>query len=275
MNNTQVAHKFAHGNAASGSNFYSPDGETLYSYGSHFPVARRLSAPGDPGRFLLTSRGYSQSTSRHISLAHRAIFGAIIIADPAEWPALAALTPAEFEAEHARRAVESEARAREAREKREALRAARMDMSPAAVARREKARAQRQAAAIRKGAALLARWRAGEYLDHKERKTAFAAVAGHALRVSGHMVQTSGGASVPVSDARELWPVLFALHAARRDSARLAFGHYRGLRWQDDGSARIGCHVIPWTEFELIAAALGLPNPPAAVQVPAELTEAA
>jgi hypothetical protein len=274
MNNTQVAHKFAHGSAASGSNFFSPDGETLYSYGHHFPVARRLSAPGEPGRFLLTSRGYSQSTSRHISYAHRAIFGEIIIADPAEWPALAALTPAEFEAERGRRSAESEAKAREAQVKREALRAARLDMSPAAVARREKARAQRQAAAIRKGSALLARWRAGEYLDYKEQKTTFAAVAGHALRLRGETVQTSGGASVPVEDAREIWPVLFALHAVRRDSARVSFGSFRGLRWQDDGSARIGCHVIPWGEFELIAAALGLPNPPATVQVPAELEAA-
>jgi len=70
MNNQQVAHLWASGNKASGkgSNFYF-EGDTIYSYGSHFPIARRITE----GFYLITERGYSNSTSRHISCTRRAI----------------------------------------------------------------------------------------------------------------------------------------------------------------------------------------------------------
>ncbi len=70
MNNTQVAHLWASGNKASGkgSNFYF-EGDTIYSYGNHFPIARRI----NENLYLITQRGYSVSTSRHISYARRAI----------------------------------------------------------------------------------------------------------------------------------------------------------------------------------------------------------
>jgi hypothetical protein len=70
MNNQQVAHLWASGNKASGkgSNFYF-EGDTIYSYGSHFPIARRVTE----GFYLITERGYSNSTSRHISYTRRAI----------------------------------------------------------------------------------------------------------------------------------------------------------------------------------------------------------
>jgi hypothetical protein len=70
MNNQQVAHLWASGNKASGkgSNFYF-EGDTIYSYGSHFPIARRI----NEGFYLITKRGYSVSTAKHISYARRAI----------------------------------------------------------------------------------------------------------------------------------------------------------------------------------------------------------
>lgn len=70
MNNTQVAHLWASGNKASGkgSNFYF-EGDTIYSYGNHFPIARRISE----SFYLITQRGYSVSTSRHICYTRRAI----------------------------------------------------------------------------------------------------------------------------------------------------------------------------------------------------------
>jgi hypothetical protein len=72
MNNTQVAHLWASGNKASGkgSNFYF-QWDTIYSYGAHFPIARRVTE----GFYLITERGYSNSTSRHISYTRRAIPG--------------------------------------------------------------------------------------------------------------------------------------------------------------------------------------------------------
>jgi hypothetical protein len=72
MNNTQVAHLWASGNKASGkgSNFFF-EGDTIYSYGHHFPIARRV----NENFYLITQRGYSVSTSRHISYTRRAIPG--------------------------------------------------------------------------------------------------------------------------------------------------------------------------------------------------------
>lgn len=70
MNNIQVAHLWASGNKANGkgSNFYF-EGDTIFSYGPHFPIARRISE----SFYLITQRGYSVSTSRHISYTRRAI----------------------------------------------------------------------------------------------------------------------------------------------------------------------------------------------------------
>ena len=70
MNNTQVAHLWASGSKASGkgSNFYF-EGGTIFSYGSHFPIARRITE----GFYLITEKGYSNSTSRHISYTRKAI----------------------------------------------------------------------------------------------------------------------------------------------------------------------------------------------------------
>lgn len=72
MNNTQVAHLWASGNKANGkgSNFYF-EGDTIFSYGNHFPIARRV----NENLYLITERGYSVSTSKHISYTRRAIPG--------------------------------------------------------------------------------------------------------------------------------------------------------------------------------------------------------
>ena len=71
MNNQQVAHLWASGSKASGkgSNFYF-EGDTIF-YGSHFPVARRITE----GFYIIPEKGYSNSKSRHISCTRRAIPG--------------------------------------------------------------------------------------------------------------------------------------------------------------------------------------------------------
>lgn len=75
-NTSEVAHLWMH-KAQAGArnkqgNFYF-DGDTIYSYGGHFPIARHVeSAAGKPA-ILFTTRGYSNTTSKHISLVRRAI----------------------------------------------------------------------------------------------------------------------------------------------------------------------------------------------------------
>lgn len=61
MNNRQVAHLWANQSRqeAKGSHFYF-EGDTIYSYGAHFPIARHYL-----GAVLFTSRSYSNTTAKH------------------------------------------------------------------------------------------------------------------------------------------------------------------------------------------------------------------
>lgn len=83
MNNSEVAHNWAHDNynrngELNGSNMYAlKSNRTIYSYGSHFPIARKTDSPTFP--VLMTYRGYSNSTGKHIthvwrSLSYRTVF---------------------------------------------------------------------------------------------------------------------------------------------------------------------------------------------------------
>jgi DNA-directed RNA polymerase subunit RPC12/RpoP len=68
----QVAHLWASGgqdsarNAGSGNFYFS--GDTIYSYGSHFPIARLV-----PGAVLMTTRSYSNTTAKHIGFVRQAL----------------------------------------------------------------------------------------------------------------------------------------------------------------------------------------------------------
>lgn len=83
--NYDIAHAFAHG-ATSGhtgnSNLYI-SGDCIYSYGSHFCIAKRI----DEGTILMTTRGYSPSTAKHISYVKSACSHKRMIYcyDPAAW----------------------------------------------------------------------------------------------------------------------------------------------------------------------------------------------
>lgn len=61
MNNSQVAQAFAKGAIkGTGSNMFI-DGQTIYSYGYHFPIARHIGAKV----VLFNANGYSNSTAKH------------------------------------------------------------------------------------------------------------------------------------------------------------------------------------------------------------------
>lgn len=63
MSNKQLAQEFAKGaRKGRGSNMFI-DGDTIYSYGYHFPLARRLIN----GKFWINEEKRSQSTFRHQS----------------------------------------------------------------------------------------------------------------------------------------------------------------------------------------------------------------
>ena len=63
MNNQRLADNFSNGaTKGKGSNMFI-EGDTIYSYGHHFPIAKRLS----DGTYLLNTDSYSSSTARHVS----------------------------------------------------------------------------------------------------------------------------------------------------------------------------------------------------------------
>lgn len=83
MNHSEVAHNWAHDNynrngELNGNRMYATEhNRTIYSYGSHFPIARKTDNPNFP--VFMTYRGYSNSTSKHIghvwsALAYRTVF---------------------------------------------------------------------------------------------------------------------------------------------------------------------------------------------------------
>jgi hypothetical protein len=74
MNNRQVAHIWANQSrpSANGSHFYF-EGATIYSYGSHFPIARHCTDKKGNPYILMTTKSYSPSTARHVSYVRQAI----------------------------------------------------------------------------------------------------------------------------------------------------------------------------------------------------------
>jgi hypothetical protein len=68
-----IAHLWANqlqDEARNSGNFYF-NGKTIYSYGRHFPIAKHIEKDGERA-VLFTTRGYSNTTARHISVVRQA-----------------------------------------------------------------------------------------------------------------------------------------------------------------------------------------------------------
>ena len=73
MDNNTVAHEWAHGRKAKGSNFFTDSG-CLYSYGYHYMVGARIEGKKET-YYLMNSNGSSPSTERQKSHARNAVTG--------------------------------------------------------------------------------------------------------------------------------------------------------------------------------------------------------
>ena len=69
MSNRKLAENFAHGATRGNGSHLFIDGDTIYSYGYHSPVARRTGEK----TANLTTRKFSQSTSVHTGLVRMAL----------------------------------------------------------------------------------------------------------------------------------------------------------------------------------------------------------
>jgi hypothetical protein len=301
-NNQQVAHYFANKVQSEGScsNFFFRN-DRLYSYGSHFCIARHL--PG--GKVAFTTRTHSVSTAKHLSYARQALRGQDLVYcnDPD------ATAYANREAAHAAilGKLDEASTIRKIRtETREGHRIAALNiaenfnlylealpaeergnvqpfdvdqfatMREARDAQRkaeEAARAAEQARRAESQREALAQWLAGGP-NHGGMHALPVALRLHkrqeqiATGVQA-FIQTSHGAEVPLSQALALWPVIQRVHGGIMSPGEaLALvrrvGVYNVTCFYDDGSMRIGCHEISYAAFADMAARLvvaGLLNP--------------
>lgn len=287
-NNDGVCHAWAHQTddnpRGKNGNIYA-DGETIYSYGYHFPIATRLAG----GLFLLTTASYSVTTSQHISAVSRAIpYGAKVFQVADVKPRNYSDHAANFVdyRERYQKALETAARARankawalEAAKKladeanqyadKFKLRHKRIDSSvidldslktelAATQARKAKATKRAQAKARKEAAKTIERWKDGEPVQIPR------GINKVYLRIRGDQIETSQSARFPVDHAARAWHVISACKKTGREwranGEQVKLGYYTVNRVKPNGDLIAGCHYVEYSESTRIASLLNLPS---------------
>lgn len=275
MNNNEVAHLWANKSRPSGhgSHFFF-EGDTIYSYGTHFPIARHWK-----GAVLFTTKGYSVTTSCHIGRARNACthLQVFYVEDPTRNPGKADLDAyaarierAALQAGRARTSVnwhleslerlvaEANAFAGLLGSKR------RFSMPDAGTINKLKERAKASAEKERKAA------RARQERIEQETKLAveqwLAGANVHLpygvqrvyLRVNGDQMETSKGARVPLADAQRTFQFVTRMRERGwyRNGDTFKVGDYQ-LDAVNEQGVVAGCHRVIWEEIERFALVQG------------------
>lgn len=268
MDNKEVAHLWANRSkpSASGSHFFF-EGDTIYSYGSHFPIARHCK-----GVVLFTTRGYSNSTARHKGYVSGACSHLTVFhvpqptADPGREELKAyqsRITALEMQAGRARNphyhlqsleAVVDEANAfaRHFGFKTTFKTTANLDELKARArlaAERERKLAKQKAERLeREAAATVAQWLAGESV-----RVPWSLPKVY-LRKENEELVTSKGARVPLPEAERAFrfATVQRKRGWHRNGDQFAVGNYH-LDAVNEFGVIAGCHRIPWDEIERFA----------------------
>ena len=284
MRNSQLAHEWANGATRGKGSSMFVDGDTIYSYGAHFPMGRRVTNEQGAKAFLYTSRTYSVTTSKHLGYVRNALHGlglpVFVVYDPSATPrsseALNEYTQRIEEAMQAAVKARKYANLHLARAQSHAEEANAMsrfygwawtidrpELTPeyaaqvAENARLQKIRdAKREEARKAREAERLEEWRRGE----TDAGWNLSGVT--ALRLKGDTVETSRGAEVPVTHAKRLWPLVKKCREThseyRHGEHSFRLGNFVLNEVDAEGNVRIGCHRIEFAEMARIAPALGL-----------------
>lgn len=295
-NNRQCAHVWAQRNQPRGKGYGNIffEGDVIYSYGYHFPIATWVDAPNGEAFVAFTTEGSSVTTAKHCSYVRSAIPGGVRIIRTAH-PLTLADGVANMERirdEHQERINQALLKASRARTYKkfhleDAARAANdMNWLAAAYSRpdlrvslpddMEAALADARKLADRLSAEQRERKaesrRLQQVADHDkfyawyERGVGYCPPSykpedgSHLLALAGDEVVTSGSARVPVDHARRLWPMLLAARQrVNGEPVRLDLhvGHFT-VSSMDSFGITAGCHRIAWTEVERMAGVLGL-----------------
>ena len=260
------------------------EGEYIYSYGSHFCMARRLS----PGVFVMTTRGYSPTTSKHLFEVRRAIHGKTVYChnprgfatdnrekavNEIEEEILASQRPRIRQVTRDRHMAEAARLIKQfndylevlpekericppipelqgtSKEQAERIKQVREEEERRRAEARRKAEEERN----RRAEEALQEWLAGS-----DRRPYHYGPA--RLRIKDDMIETSHGAEVPVSHAKRLWPMIVDSHEKQSTYCpghQIRVGVYTLFKIEK-GDLRIGCHEIEYSELLRIAGLLGL-----------------
>jgi len=277
-----VAHLWAHKSQDfarnPGHNFYF-HGDTIYSYGSHFPVARHVSRKGNSA-VLFTTRSYSSTTAGHKCMVegacrHLTVFH---VAD------VNTTEPRKQFAEYRAAYMALVGKYAKARQRKPEILAGLRDLVSEAnqyaeffglrarltlpddltgmiaecqaIEKREKTRKQREEAKqAREALERVQKWVDGE----SDYCPSYGPIR---LRVKGDELQTTRGARVPLAHAVKAFRVIKRLHdkgqAYQRNGHTIHLGHFALDSVDSAGNVRAGCHEVAWEEIARVATLAGV-----------------
>lgn len=277
----EVAHLWAHkaqseARNANRSMFFTDS--TIYSYGSHFPMAKHVTNKRGENAILFNERSYSVTTSKHQGYVRQSIpHGSLVFTVPSLDERYSREPNNDTNIKYYRTTIqnnlESAARARKQFSRDYLIRNANRlanelqaygkffgikvpkiklpEVSDLDALKKElSARAAKQAAKQRReNAQQIREWRAGERSHVSSPDTM--------LRIVGSDVETSRGARFPVAHACKGLTLVEACVSSNREWVRnghtLHLGHYQIDRIEANGTVHAGCHIVPYPEISLIA----------------------
>jgi hypothetical protein len=294
--NNEIGHQFVHNpkeNVRNGNHTFYTENGVCFSYGAHFRIAMRITGVKGKEAIIFNSRTYSPTTSQHQAIVRRAIppgtvvfnvpnlgFGRNQSEDEAEhrenlewyFHRVAENTITSARARSSWKKEHHHQRAVELREEAFAyakffdfnrpdikrvpkLNSAELEKTRAreasADARRAAKKKAEQQERIQQSGSLADAWRQGgpqHYLLN---------AIPPILRIKGHLVETSHGASFPITHAKRGLALVKAVMAKGEDwnsnGRTCKLGHYQISYISKEGTVRAGCHVVVWSEIECIA----------------------
>jgi hypothetical protein len=296
FNTGEIPHLWAHrtqdeARNCQGNLYFS--GDTIYSYGSHFPIARHIVNKAGGHAILFTTASYSVTTSGHCSAVRSAIPAGIpVFHVPEVYPDTSTAKEAhEQNLKHYAKTTEEHvakcARSRlsfnkewhhkQAEELRKealayceffrlpnphikaipALDSKLLENIRKLQAQRAAEKAEQtkreRAEAIARQQELITKWRTGHYSGCLYDVPVM-------LRIDGNEVLTSRGVRFPVSHAKRA--LAFVRKVRQSGQPYVQNGHtihlglYATDRIEPDGTVKAGCHVVSWQEIERIAPVL-------------------
>jgi hypothetical protein len=281
-----VAHLWAHKSQdsarVSGSGNFFFRGDTIYSYGSHFPIARHVANKRGESAVLFTTHSYSVTTSghksmvagacRHLTVFHVAdVYGSDHRKQFADYRArYVELARKYAKSRQNKPYVLSELRGVVEEANRYAaffgLRArlalpddlSAMAEECKAIEKRERERKQREEAKRQREA----RERLQKWVDGDSDYCPNGYGEPIRLRIKGEELQTSRGARVPLEHAVKAFRTIKRLHdkgqAYERNGHTIHLGHFALDAIDSAGNVRAGCHEVAWEEIARVATLAGV-----------------